>query len=159
MKKAIILAILLIFTLGQGVEIWYWATVKQNAVSPSIPEGKSLEDRKKDAASSFWKQADHNMEIEGYKFDLSKVFSKDVYIKDWNIESVIWRVVTFMLATISAFAILWIIVWWFMTSFWWFSEDVSKKWKMTLVYSSLWLAVAMSSYLIIKIVQLTLYNL
>lgn len=77
-------------------------------------------------------------------------------IKTFN--QAIWAIIKMITWVIWWFAVLWTILWWFFILISWWNESLVTKWKKTIGFSLIWIAVSLVSYTLIQLVQMFLFS-
>ena len=100
-----------------------------------------------------------NQDVKDKTFNLTEIFvdSNPVLKSPKSLEEIISDIVDFIVIIIWALGILWIIVWGFMVMVSG-SSDLAKQWKMTILYSILWIFFTLWSYALIKLVQILVFS-
>lgn len=110
--------------------------------------------------NSEWWLKDYSRET----FDLNTLFVNKVNWEDTkeskihNFKSAIWAIVKMITWVIWWFAVLWTILWWFFILISWWNESLVTKWKKTIGFSLIWIAVSLVSYTLIQLVQMFLFS-
>ena len=93
------------------------------------------------------------------KFRVSDIYGEARIKQVDSIEWLIWNIARFMTKTISAFAILWIIIGGFMVTISGSNEDLTKQGKSTILYSILGLVFTLWAYVLVSLVQAIVFSL
>jgi len=98
-------------------------------------------------------------------FDDSRVEPMQINVRDlyWTdpsvapsvetAEELISNIIGFMTILIPSLAVLWVMAWWVMIMVSRDDEDILNRWKMSVIYSIVWLIISIVAYLIIQIIQ------
>ena len=103
--------------------------------------------------------SDSTDSVKNFTFDLNPMFNDNKIITEPpTLEKIVGRFINFLVAIVSALAVLGIIVWGFMVMFAW-TGDLQKQWLRTILYSIYWIGITMGSYALVKLVQILVFSI